>query len=122
MSNSESAAGTVAPVIDRKGTPTEQPDDDLDRDTVLSLVSDDYAHDILEALGEEPLAARELVGRLDASRATVYRRLDELESSGIVESSMAIHPEGHHRKEFRIDVEGVRLSFGSDGVSVEITT
>jgi predicted transcriptional regulator len=50
----------------------------------------------------------------------VYRRLDTLESAGVVESSMSIHPDGHHRKEFRITVEQVRLTFGSDGITVEL--
>jgi DNA-binding transcriptional ArsR family regulator len=121
MSNSESAHGTTPPLIDHGGASTEQRDDDPGREMVLSLVSDEYAHDILSALGDQPLAARELVERLEASRATVYRRLNKLESAGIVESSMSIHPEGYHRKKFRLCVEGVHLRFGSDGVSVEVT-
>jgi DNA-binding transcriptional ArsR family regulator len=122
MSNFESARGTAPPLIDHDGASTEQRDGEPDRETVLSLVNDEYAHDILSALGNRPLAARELIERLDASRATVYRRLNKLESAGIVESSMSIHPEGYHRKKFRMCVEGVHLRFGADGVSVEISS
>jgi predicted transcriptional regulator len=117
MSDSESAPDSGPAIIDRTAAPAEG----TDHDAVLSLMSDDYARSILDALAEQPLSARELVERLDASRATVYRRLDRLDSAGVVESSMSIHPEGHHRKEFRITVERMYLTFGSDGVTVEIT-
>jgi predicted transcriptional regulator len=121
MSNSQSATAGVRPVIDPDADPGDDPDQGTDNEAMLSLMSDDYARGILDALGEQPLPARELVQRLDASRPTVYRRLDRLESAGVVESSMAIHPDGHHRKEFRIVVENVQLSFGTEGVTVEVT-
>jgi DNA-binding transcriptional ArsR family regulator len=120
MSKSESAPGAVRPTIERNPDSLDGGDAIADGDEMLSLMSDDYAQQILDALGEEPLAARELVDRLDASRATVYRRLNRLESAGVVESSMTIHPEGHHRKEFRTTVERMDLVFGSDGVTVDV--
>ncbi|MFB6228344.1 MAG: ArsR/SmtB family transcription factor, partial [Halobacteriales archaeon] len=67
------------------------------QEAILSLLNDEYARDILDALGRESLSARELTDRMDASRPTVYRRLDSLEEAGVVESTMQIHPEGHHR-------------------------
>jgi DNA-binding transcriptional ArsR family regulator len=120
MSNSVSAPGSVPRTVDTNPGSTERQDGEADHEAMLSLVSDEYARSILDALGEQPLSARELVERLEASRATVYRRLDTLESAGVVESSMSIHPDGHHRKEFRITVEQVRLTFGSDGITVEL--
>jgi predicted transcriptional regulator len=120
MSDSESASGGVAATIDRTAARPEREPEGVDREAMLSLMSDEYARDILNVLGEEPLAARELVDRLDASRATVYRRLDKLESAGVVESSMSIHPEGHHRKQFRVAVDRVRLTVGADGVTIKI--
>lgn len=120
MSKSESAPRAVRPTIERNSDSLDGGSAMADGDEILSLVSDEYAQRILDALGEEPLAARELVNRLDASRATVYRRLNRLESTGVVESSMTIHPEGHHRKEFRITVERMDLTFGSDGVMIDV--
>ncbi len=120
MSKSESAPRAVRPTIERNSDSLDEGGAMADGDEILSLVSDEYAQRILDALGEEPLAARELVNRLDASRATVYRRLNRLESTGVVESSMTIHPEGHHRKEFRITVERMDLTFGSDGVMIDV--
>jgi predicted transcriptional regulator len=108
-------------MIDRNAGATERGADGVDRETLLSLMSDEYARRILDALGTQSLSARELIGRLDASRATVYRRLDRLEEAGIVSSSMEIHPDGHHRKQFRIRIESVSLAFAPDGVTVDVT-
>lgn len=108
-------------MIDRAGAP-ERGIADADQETILSLMSDEYARRILDTLGAQSLPARELIDRIDASRATVYRRLDRLEEAGIVESTMEIHPEGHHRKQFQVTVDRVNLAFESDGVTVNVTT
>ena len=109
-------------MIDRSAGATDRGIEEANQETILSLMSDEYARRILDALGTGSLSARELIDRMDASRATVYRRLDRLEEAGIVESSMEIHPEGHHRKQFQVTVDRVNLAFGADGVRVDITT
>jgi DNA-binding transcriptional ArsR family regulator len=97
------AAGTTAtePAIDPMAT--------------LSLLSDEYARDILEVLGDEPLPAREIHDRLDVSRATVYRRLERLESAGLVTRSTAVHPDGHHRAQFTLALDRIHVRFGHNG-------
>jgi Transcriptional regulators len=84
---------------------------------VLSLLSDDHARDILAATREGPAPAREIADQLNLSRATVYRRLNRLEKAGLVDSSLALHSEGHHRKQFRATVDGVSLALGDGGLS-----
>jgi DNA-binding transcriptional ArsR family regulator len=92
----------------------------VDAAEVLSLLSDEYAREMLNALVEDPLSARALSERLDMSRATVYRRLNRLESAGVIDSSMTVDPEGHHRKQFSVVVDRMQLMFRSDGVSLEV--
>lgn len=67
---------------------------------LLELLEDGYARRILAALDREPRSARELVEACDASRATVYRRLDRLEEFGLVTTDMELHRDGHHRTVF----------------------
>jgi hypothetical protein len=57
---------------------------------VLDLLEDEYTRRILEALAEEPRPARELIEATDASRATVYRRLNSLQDHGLVEVILAV--------------------------------
>jgi len=87
---------------------------------VLSLLSDEYARRVLSALVDEPLSASELVDRLDMSRATVYRRLDRLEAAGVLESSMRIDLDGHHRQRFHVVVDRLHLQVEPDGVDIEV--
>ena len=116
MSQSDASRRAVQSPVDSTG----RGDPPVDGEQLLALLSDDYARRVLDALGAEPLPARAVVERVDASRATVYRRLDSLESAGVVESAVSVDADGHHRHRFRLAVERARLSFGPDGVSVEV--
>jgi predicted transcriptional regulator len=88
----------------------------VDAGEFLSLLGDEYTREILTTLGDQSLPAREIVDRSSVSRPTVYRRLDRLEEAGLVETTMSLHPDGHHRKEFRIVVERVELRPGDDAL------
>lgn len=89
---------------------------------VLSLLSDEHARTIMAAVGDGALPARKLVDCVDASRATVYRRLDRLEEVGLLETRTTYHPDGHHRQEFSLAVDRVELSLGADGVDLRDPT
>lgn len=83
---------------------------------ILDLLSDEYTRQLLHALSVKPHSASTLADRLDASRATVYRRLDDLDAAGLVESRVAINGDGHHRNRFHVAIDAIRLRFGDDGV------
>lgn len=98
-------------------------DDDppVDAGEVLAMLGDEYARDILKAISATPLPAREIAERLGLSRATVYRRLNRLESAGVVEASVSYHPEGHHRKRFTANCDRLVLSIDTDRIDVDAT-
>jgi DNA-binding transcriptional ArsR family regulator len=120
MSQSDSVRAAAGPSVERTADPLANDEPPVDVPKVLSLLSDEYARELLGVLSEESLSARELVDRLDMSRATVYRRLDRLESAGVLESSMRIDPDGHHRKCFHVVVERMQLAFDSGGLTLEV--
>jgi DNA-binding transcriptional ArsR family regulator len=120
MSQSDSVRVAASPGVERPADPLADDEPTVDVPEVLSLLSDEYARELLGVLSEESLSARELVDRLDMSRATVYRRLDRLESAGVLETSMCIDPDGHHRKCFHVVVERMQLAFGSEGLTLEV--
>lgn len=102
--------------------PLENDEPSVDVTEALSLLSDEYAREVLSLLVDQPLSARELIDRTDMSRSTVYRRLDGLESAGVLESSLCLDPDGHHRKCFYVAVDRLRLLFESDGLKLEVST
>jgi DNA-binding transcriptional ArsR family regulator len=118
MSKSEPSSGGGRP-SDRRKTPFESDESTMDAARILELLSDDHARSVLDELDAGPRSASELVERLDSSRATVYRRLDGLESAGLVRSSISVRANGHHRHRYRIAVDRVWLEFGGDGITVE---
>lgn len=89
---------------------------------VLTLLDDEYAESILDALRDGPRPAQDLVDACDASRPTVYRRLDTLEAAGVVSSHTALHPDGHHRKEFALAVDALTLELADGSFAVTDTT
>jgi hypothetical protein len=100
--------GRVEPIESRPG----------DAPTHVSLLTDDYARSVLEALGDGPSRARDLAATCDVSRATVYRRLNRLVDAGFVAESTAIDPDGHHCKRFRLVRTAVTVTVEDGGLAV----
>jgi len=90
----------------------------IDAECFLEVISDTYARNILTALADRPTAAATLAEELDASRPTVYRRLNSLESAGLIESTVALDADGHHRKRFHAVVDSANLTFDSSGIEI----
>lgn len=105
----------VAPETDPTASDTTVSSDATE---LLSVIGDEYARAVLRALGDDALPAREITDRVDASRATVYRRLNRLKNIGVVETSMAHDPDGHHRKQFQLAVDGLWFEF-DDQITVD---
>lgn len=91
----------------------------IDIDELLAVLAEEYTSEILAALGDEPTPAREIADSSGASRPTVYRRLNRLESIGAVETTTAPSPGGQRRKEFRLVLEEVELSLASAADAVD---
>lgn len=104
---------------ERSGVPSDE-SDEAPAAELLSLFGDQYTCDILRALIDRPMAARELAEATDMSRPTVYRRLDRLTDAGLVAETLQVASDGHHRTEFRLAVETVEFEIAADGVCGQI--
>jgi predicted transcriptional regulator len=92
----------------------------VDADTLLALLGDDYAYQILKAVVERPRTGREIREATGVSKATVYRRLDRLEEAGIVDSTMQLDEDGHHCKQFHAVTQSIQVQFGEDEFTAQI--
>jgi predicted transcriptional regulator len=93
---------------------------DGDGDDVLALLDDDYAEEILAQTSVEPRSARRLAELCDVSRATVYRRIEELQEQDLVETRQQIDPDGHHREVYAASLERVTVELTADGFDVSV--
>lgn len=93
---------------------------DSDPVDVLELMGDEYARTILAETSQQPLSAQKLQEVCDASERTVYRRLEQLESLGLVEEEIEIDPNGHHRTLYQTTVENVLVELEDGDYVVRI--
>ncbi|MFT4881155.1 MAG: putative transcriptional regulator [Natronomonas sp.] len=100
----------------------QEPTDDtaVSPETVIALLSDEYARAFLRAVRTEAKSARELAEECGTSRSTAYRRLDRLREAGLVVEHLACEPGGHHRRTFVATVESVGVELGESGFETEV--
>lgn len=91
-------------------------------DTVLEVLADEYARDILTRTEQEPMSAKELTEVCDASETTIYRRIDQLRSLGFLTETLQIDQQGHHRKLYKTTLEGLAVEVSEGTVSVHVQT
>lgn len=77
---------------------------------VVELLDDETARTIQEETSVEPLSARELAERCDTSRQTVYRRLEQLEASELVEDRTRVREDGHHDTVYTATLERLSIT------------
>jgi DNA-binding transcriptional ArsR family regulator len=88
-----------------------QPDDaDVSDEQLFELLGDSYTRRVLEAVSDEPRTGSEVVEAADVSKATAYRRLNDLQEAGLVETELVIDPDGHHHERYHAVLERIELS------------
>jgi len=92
----------------------------VEADELLETLGDEYTYRVFEAIVEEPRTGRELVDVTDASKPTVYRRLQDLEAAGLVDSTMHIASDGNHCKRFHAVVTSMKVRFDADGFGARL--
>lgn len=83
-----------------------------------TLLTAEYVGDILGVLGERPKRSRDLAAACDASRSTIYRRINRLEAVGMVTAEATVDPDGHHCKEFRLVRDQLAVSVEDGTITV----
>ena len=93
----------------------------MDAATLGSLLADDCARTIIEATAREPQSAETLAEACEASKTTVYRRLEELEEHGLVEVRQQPDERGHHYKLYAARLDRAVVTVTESGVELSVT-
>lgn len=90
----------------------------------FDLLDDTATQEILTALCDGPKRGRELVRLCEASRATIYRRVDRLDSIGLLTADVTSDSSGPRCKEFRLVRDRLRVTIdgGTISLAVDSTT
>ena len=87
---------------------------------LLELLDNEHTQHILKALCRGPQRGRDLIDACEASRATIYRRLNRLEAAGVVTTELYVDPDGHHCETYRLELDRLRVVVESGTVSVTV--
>lgn len=94
--------------------------EEVDPAAVLRLLEDEYARGILIRTSAQPMTAEQLATACDASLSTIYRRVDDLENHGLLESEEQLDPAGDHYRRFEATVESVQVTFDDGDLLVDV--
>ncbi|ELZ36568.1 ArsR/SmtB family transcription factor [Halorubrum distributum] len=87
---------------------------------LLELLDNEHTQHILKTLCRGPKRGRDLIDACEASRATIYRRLNRLEATGLVTTELYVDPDGHHCEAYRLRLDRFHVAVESGTVSVTV--
>ncbi|MXR40383.1 helix-turn-helix domain-containing protein [Halobaculum sp. WSA2] len=102
---SDPAAGLETPVVHASPAETARLFDALDSEACRAVV---------QALEDGPMTAKELQAAGDIPLSTVYRCVNELVDTPLVEETTRVSEGGHHASEYSRPVETLVVSFGME--------
>lgn len=88
---------------------------------IAELLDDPYARDILAETSIEPMSAKMLSERCDASLPTIYRRIEHLQEHDLLTSQQQLAPDGNHYKMYVARLDRVAIDLTNGTYNVEIT-
>lgn len=91
--------------------------EDADGAAVLDVLGDAVSREILTAAIDGPVTVEQLADGCDVSESTVYRRLDRLNSLGLVERCNPLGAES--KGAYRTTIRGLYVAVDDSGIDVE---
>lgn len=96
---------------------------DASAEAVLDALGDEYTRAVLEAVLERPRSGREVAEAASVSKATAFRRLNDLVELGLVQVSQQVDPaRGHHHKQYEAVVESLSVAIDGGELRVIVET
>lgn len=94
---------------------------ELDTGTLLGALEDDDCRAILQATSEQALSTSEICDHCDISTSSAYRKVDMLTEAGLLEESVRVRPSQSHTSEYRLAVDRLEITLGSDGLELAVS-
>lgn len=88
--------------------------------SVVAALDDACAREILVLTADRPRSADELAAQTDASRSTVYRRINDLVDLDLLTESQELDPSGNHFKTYQARLERVSIDLTENGFEIRL--
>lgn len=89
--------------------------DERVEDDLLTALSDPRSRAILRSIANRTLTAAELSEALDLPLSTVYRKLDRLVETPLVEETHRLASDGRHPAQYSCPVDRIEVTLSGDG-------
>lgn len=87
---------------------------------LFELLDDPYAREILVETRDGPQSADTLSEVCDASRSTIYRRIERLREHDLLAGEQRLDPKGHHHEVYSARLQRVTIELTGDGFVVDV--
>jgi predicted ArsR family transcriptional regulator len=81
---------------------------------IFDVLASDGCRAVLTAIGDDTLTAREIGDRVDAPMSSIYRHLDALTETWLLEESVRINTHGRNQNQYERTVPGISVSLADD--------
>lgn len=88
---------------------------------VFDVFGDSLARRILVLASDRPLSADELADQFDASRPTIYRRLNALIDYDLLRKQQEINTDGNHYQVYETTLKRVTFEIEGGGYTIDMT-
>lgn len=95
-------------------------EEDTTKDALLTILSDKYCRSILEAIMDVPKSAMELSAKTNIPISTVYRRIQTLHDSNLLQTSGLISEDGKKFFLYKSKIKEIQSSFQNGQIQVEL--
>lgn len=89
-------------------TPSPDIDEEVQR-ALLDAVSDRDCRQILKATADQALTAAELSDTINLPLSTVYRKLERLAETPLLEQEYRLAPDGKHARQYQCAIDRIHL-------------
>lgn len=96
--------------------------EDSSAEEIFALLDDEYARAILAQTSIEPMSAKKLSDRCDASLPTVYRRAERLVDCGLLAERTELGESGHHYSVYEAELDSLTVDLEEGDLSVTVET
>lgn len=96
--------------------------EDPSTEEIFALLDDEYARAILAQTSIEPMSAKTLSDRCDASLPTIYRRTERLVDCDLLAERTEIGESGHHYSIFEARLDTLTVEVDEGDISVNLDT
>lgn len=94
--------------------------EDGDLEAIAGLLEDETARAILAETSVEPMTVKDLTAHVDASKPTIYRRLEALQEQDLVRARILPDVDGHQERVYRATFDRLTVELADGTYSFEV--